>query len=485
MLLYFPTVLVQGVMGLVTAALLTRLFPPEEYGLWALAFAVYSQLLLLTGGWLRQSILRLTPEYRQRNQFEALIHSLVLSESFLLTTVFSVGFVVLVFLEPSFDPRLFGLLLVALIGASFAPLASAVEEFLRIVDRPAQYSLLVLFRSASSLLVGVLFAVYLKVGIVGFFAGFILPSVGIVVAVALARGGRLLAIARTHSFSPSILRDALTYSIPLVAMNALSSILALADRYFINWFQGPFDVAVYSIGYLIANQGIIFATLLLTRAGDPVVVRTWEEEGPSAAGGYLNQIFRYYTLLAIPALFGLVTLGRELIRLLSTPEYMGGFAVIGIVGLGVFFSGYSQIFNRVFGLRKRTLIPLFSFAIAAGVNVLLNSLFVPRYGFMAAAWTTLLSYLVLFLINSFMAGRLMELRPFGSYVLKALAASAIMSAVILWLKTFLSGLVATVSCSILVGILTYAGMLLLMGERMPPLFRDPVTISDRFRRRER
>lgn len=477
--LYLPTVFVRGTIGLISASLLTKLFLPEDYGNYALAFVVYSQLIVLTGGWLSQSIIRLTLECQVKNQFEKLVHSLVASELVLLGLVSCLSLITLLLTRTHLEPKLFQLLLVALVGAFFTPLVGAAEQYFRIVDRTVTYCLLALFQMAFSLSLGLLLAVPCRLGVIGFFVGYITPSIAIVAFLALTWRKRLYAIFRSTSFSGELLKDALAYSAPLVAMNLMSSVVALSDRYFIGWFQGAHDVAIYSLSYLVANQSIVFTILLLTLAGDPIAVRTWEEEGPEGARDYLNQMSRYFSLLAVPALFGLIVLRTELIRLLATPEYLAGAPVIVIVGLGVLFSGYSQICNRVFGLRKRTLIPLLTFGFAALLNVVLNFLLVPTWGFMAAAWTTLLAYVVLFCLNFLEARRMMPLRFLGSYAYRALAASVVMSAFVLWSKSLFPGLLVKVVASIAIGACVYAGMLLLLGEVETPFSR---AVSCRFKR---
>jgi len=98
-------------------------------------------------------------------------------------------------------------------------------------------------------------------------------------------------------------------------------------------------------------------------------------------------------------------LGRQLIPILSTGAYTEGWPVIGYVAVGVLFCGYAQIVSRLFFFRKQTLTPLFIYGSAAGANILLNVLLIPRFGYMAAAWSTVASYVLLLLIVALVATR--------------------------------------------------------------------------------
>jgi O-antigen/teichoic acid export membrane protein len=75
------------------------------------------------------------------------------------------------------------------------------------------------------------------------------------------------------------------------------------------------------------------------------------------------------------------------------------------VVLGQFACGLYFIPSNLLFLRHRTrVIPLVTGA-AAAVNIVLNLLFVPRFGYVAAAWTTFGAYVLMFAMASAAAAR--------------------------------------------------------------------------------
>jgi O-antigen/teichoic acid export membrane protein len=64
----------------------------------------------------------------------------------------------------------------------------------------------------------------------------------------------------------------------------------------------------------------------------------------------------------------------------------------------MFFFYYTMYVNYAFYEKKTYLISIFTI-IAGGINIGLNYLWIPQYGYSAAAWTTLVSYLILFLLH--------------------------------------------------------------------------------------
>ena len=400
---YFPVIAVQGVMGLLSAALATKLFPPEDYGRYVLAFAVYSQLTLFTSLWLQFSIIRFAPYYRAKGMFEEFASTVFFTECLFICFLGLVLPLLMPVVFGSIDGRLAFLLTVAILGALVIPFVAAVEQFYRIDDRPKIYSCMVLFRILFGPALGIFLAKAMHLGMAGFFSGVVAPHLLVLLVLLYAKRVRVKALLGRRSISPAILKELLLYSAPGVAVATLASSLVLSDRYLIAWYAGPYALAVYSIAYTIGNQGVELITTVLIGAADPIAMRLWEEQGAAKARPYIGHILRYYSILAIPAVVGLGVLGRHLIRILSTGAYVEGWPVVGYVALGVLFCGYAQILSRLFFFEKRTTTPLMLFGIAAAANILMNVLLLPRFGYMAAAWSKVAGYLLLFVMVSAVA----------------------------------------------------------------------------------
>ena len=72
---------------------------------------------------------------------------------------------------------------------------------------------------------------------------------------------------------------------------------------------------------------------------------------------------------------------------------------------GVYFIAVSNLYSDILVYLKRTKLIMVSSAIAATLNVILNYIMIETYGYMAAAYTTLLSYVVMAVLLSIWANR--------------------------------------------------------------------------------
>ena len=90
----------------------------------------------------------------------------------------------------------------------------------------------------------------------------------------------------------------------------------------------------------------------------------------------------------------LILVAPEIVTIFAPKSYQSAIWVIPPVAMSVYFMFMYTLFaNFSFYFEKTTLIMIAS-AIAAFANVVLNSIFIPRFGYVAAAYTTLVCYIL-------------------------------------------------------------------------------------------
>ena len=127
--------------------------------------------------------------------------------------------------------------------------------------------------------------------------------------------------------------------------------------------------------------------------------------------------------------------------------------------MSLLLAGVYVVFSQVFVLIKRTSIIGISWAAAALLNLGLNIVFVPRFGVLAAAVTTFVSYTLLTGSIVFFSTKHLRFDIKGWFILKSLASSVVMS-LIIWKLDPVS--IINVLWVIVLGALVYFGSLFLM-----------------------
>ena len=129
----------------------------------------------------------------------------------------------------------------------------------------------------------------------------------------------------------------------------------------------------------------------------PWVYRRMEEKD------YLS-IFENSKLIVLVGTYismGLLTISTELIKLFLTDVYLPCIYIVPTLVVAMFFQFiYIFVYDFQFFNKKAKSIAISSIA-AAIVNLITNYIFIPKFGYLAAGFTTLASYFVLLMSNYF------------------------------------------------------------------------------------
>lgn len=189
------------------------------------------------------------------------------------------------------------------------------------------------------------------------------------------------------SFKISYIKYILHYSIPLIPYTLSGYILAQFDRIMINSYRGSSDAGLYSLAY---NIGMLLSIVIgsLNAAWMP---KYFEYMNEKKYGAHDRDIERLFRLIMIVALF-LMLFGKEIGIALAQKDYHAALQVIPVIVIGYIFYGIFTVYGRNIGYAKKTIYSSLVLLLSGFMNILLNVIFIPRYGYIAAAYTTLVSY---------------------------------------------------------------------------------------------
>lgn len=205
---------------------------------------------------------------------------------------------------------------------------------------------------------------------------------GLCALILLRRGKRL--------YHRDYWRFAVGFNLPLLSYYISQSLLNQSDRIMINYYEGSGSAAIYSVAYAAATL-MLLVNSAVNGSFNPWMYKklksgTPQEVAPVAAG---------LCLLMAAATLAMSAFAPDLVAILATEEYRAAIWIIPPVSASVFFVFVYMMFANVemyYGETKG--ISLISI-IAALANVILNAIFIPRFGYLAAGWTTLVCYMLL------------------------------------------------------------------------------------------
>lgn len=191
-------------------------------------------------------------------------------------------------------------------------------------------------------------------------------------------------------------RTGLIYGLPLMAQELAHGILNNFDRVLLKEITGDFRaVGIYAIGYALAMQVNVFISTTLSEAFTPVVTRAYETGGKSAVRALKQRVLLPMTYAVVAIVTMLLVAGQDLLVALSGTEKAASGEVFIVVGITLSLYALFAISNYGLLLKKRTMLLLVIVLAAAGLNIAVNFLLIPRMGYMGAAWATVVSYAAL------------------------------------------------------------------------------------------
>jgi O-antigen/teichoic acid export membrane protein len=327
-------------------------------------------------------------------------------------------------------------------------------QVLRIGERSSQFIVLAFVRSAGTIVARLALVVWAGLGVMG-----------VVIADLLVTGAFSLLLIRWFRplikpvFSWAVLRDALRFGLPRVPHSAAHQVMGFADRYLLSVFGTLRDVGLYSIG---ATFGLALKLFLsaFEAAWTPFFLGVMRE--PDARRIY-GTVSTYVVAALVLLVAVLCAIAPALVRLFTTVEFHAAADVTPWIAVGVMFQGFYLVGSIGLVTTKRTSLYPVATGAAAGVSLLANSLLIPRFGMLGAAWANVMAYATLAIVTisfswhvypiQYEWGRLLRIAVAGagSYVLASRAVS--MSAVPAVGLLLSAGIVFVV----------YAGLLYLTG----------------------
>lgn len=200
----------------------------------------------------------------------------------------------------------------------------------------------------------------------------------------------------TQSFNKTHIKFSLIFGIPLVFHLLSQYVLASFDQVIINQIVGEKETGIYSFAYQVGIiQNII--TMGVLRAWNPVFYEKMNDE----LFDDINQLIRKYSKLIYLLAIFLIFFSKEIVLVLADERYFSSIKIIPPIIISyVFFFLYTIYVNYAFYFKKTYMIAVFTI-IAGVINISLNYILIPKYGYEVAAITTLISYVSLFILHYF------------------------------------------------------------------------------------
>lgn len=368
--------------------LYTRFLTPEKYGILELFYVTAAIFQAFLGMMLAHSALRFYFEYDDERSKKAVMSTAFLS-SFALTLAVlcaSIGFVgrlsVATFQTPAYANYfliLFGIILFDL--TKEIPLA-----LLRAEEKSAQFIAVSIGQLVLQVIFNVYTVVYMNMGVAGILIGNFLS-----IFIAWTALAFILIRHCGISINLDFLIKMLKYGYPFVLATVGVMVINVSDRFFIKAYSTLGMVGLYALG---TKFGTAVKTVLLEPFMTSFGPFRFSIMKNDNARAIYSRILTYFTLGGIFLSLAISIFSKEMLMVLSGPEFWGAYTVVPIVVLTIVINGICYVFQTGIFLTKRTKYVFYITVVTALATLALNWLMIPLWSMYGAAIAGLIAALV-------------------------------------------------------------------------------------------
>lgn len=224
-----------------------------------------------------------------------------------------------------------------------------------------------------------------ELGAVRLFATYSISiSCSFVIWIAILLKGKTLYSGQFWKFSLSL-------SLPLIGNSIASQVLDVSDRTMISSMVGNDAVGIYSTLYTVSSLSLIVWTAI----NSSFIPYLYENMGDPQKTDKLRTVSSGILALFSVIAFLATMLAPEIVRILATEQYYEAIYIMPPIAAGVFFTAVSNMYSNLLIYFRKTQFIMVSSALAAVLNVVLNYVGIRQFGYIAAAYTTMIAYIVL------------------------------------------------------------------------------------------
>lgn len=184
-------------------------------------------------------------------------------------------------------------------------------------------------------------------------------------------------------------KHALLFNLPLIPHYLSQTVLNSADRIMIKSMVGASEAGIYSLAYSISQIMTLFNTAL-SHTLSPWIYQKIKDD---RAQDISRVAYLCMGIIAVVNL-GVIAVAPEMVTLFAPKSYHEAIWVIPPVAMSVLFMFSYDLFAKFEFYYEKTRFIMFASVFGAGLNVVLNYIFIRIYGYYAAAYTTLFCYIV-------------------------------------------------------------------------------------------
>lgn len=282
-------------------------------------------------------------------------------------------------------------------------ISGMISALLRGIGRTDQYAIFNFLSGATNVVLNVFFIAVLRQGLRGMLAASILSL--LIVSTIFIFKMRLWLYIDLKNVDSKLAKSMITYSFPLIPNKISWTIINLSDRIILMNVVGSAATGLYAVSYKFPN-------LMDTVYG--FFYQSWKESSARVLGNesqndFYNMVYKYLKNFMFAIVLGLTAFMPIIFKILINKNYYNAIYYVPILLIATYFANISGFYGGIFTAYKDTKIMGTTTIAAAVINLVINLFTIKWIGVYAAALSTLIANLVVYMYRKRKVGRYIKL----------------------------------------------------------------------------
>jgi O-antigen/teichoic acid export membrane protein len=365
----------------------TRVLTKDDYGKIDFFSTTVSLLTIFLSIEIAAAVFRFSADEKENNKK-------ILTSSYLIIIFSTVLLLLLIFplfnkLSEFFSEIKYYLLFSIILGITTA----INKNYLRAKEKMLVFAISDIINTFTFASFGIILVAIFKKGVIGYLQAYLIAQ--LITNIFLFTAGKLYKEISFKEISFKYLKEMIKYSAPLVPNDLSWWIMNVSDRYLLIYFLGFAASGIYAVSYK-------FMTLISVLNG--IFYQAWQV---SAVKEYeKNDRDKFYTivfnhlstsLIAILIVFSIIM--KPFVSVMVGSEFENAWLYLPFLLLGALFSAFSSFYGIGYIASKESKGAFTTSIFGALTNIAINILFIPIIGIQAAAISTMVAFLVIWLLR--------------------------------------------------------------------------------------
>jgi len=265
--------------------------------------------------------------------------------------------------------------------------SSLQDSIFRLFRQPLKYTIVTVLRSLLYPSLGIFFVVVLRKGVLGVQLASLIGTTFMMIFSFFF----FIRKKYTWSFDKIWAKRMFIFGFPLIWYGIAQWFFSVSDRFFLLHYSDLKSIGYYSIGFTFSQPIDMLNTAIEMGAG-VLILKTYHSEADPEKPRTKSQSVSYwnmYLLISVPIAAFISIFGKEILSVVTTKAYIPGALAIPFLA----FSSIVMMNNSLTGfgmnIKEKTRPMSYMMIFCAVLNVAMNFYFIPKFGFVGAAFTTL------------------------------------------------------------------------------------------------